>query len=73
MTDAEKQIVKAIDHPIYTVEFLEEWTRRNDNVFINAPAALQAMGAKGFYEAVKRLAERAAGNEETAQAGNRDT
>ena len=68
MTDREKQIIRVIDHPIYTVEFLEEWTNRDDNVFINAPAALQAMGAKGFYEAIKRLAERTAGNEEKTQA-----
>lgn len=27
-------------------------------VFINAPAALQAMGAKGFYTAIKQLAKK---------------
>ncbi len=61
MTDREKQIARMIDHPLYTVEFLEEWTNRNDNVFINAPAAMQAIGAKGFYAAVKRLSERTEG------------
>lgn len=55
MTDKEKEIVKELNHPLYTVEFLEEWKDRNDNVFVNAPAALQAMGANGFYEAVKRM------------------
>lgn len=72
MTDREKQIVRLIDHPIYTVEFLEEWTNRCDNVFINAPAALQTMGAKGFYAAIKRLAEWTAGNEEKEQAEQRE-
>lgn len=37
---------------------MEEWINRNDNVFVNAPAALQAMSAKGYYEAVKRMAAR---------------
>lgn len=57
MTDKEKEIVKELNHPLYTVEFLEEWKDRDDNVFVNAPAALQAMGATGFYEAVKRIVE----------------
>lgn len=57
MTDKEKKIVRELNHLIYTAEYLEEWTNRDDNVFANAPAALAAMGAKGYYEAVKRLAE----------------
>ena len=56
MTDREKEIVRGLKHPLYTVEYLEEWINRNDNVFTNAPAALQAMGAKGYYEAIKRIA-----------------
>jgi hypothetical protein len=57
LTDQEKAIVKALnDHP-YTVDFLQEWINRNDTVFINAPAALQATAAKGFYSAVRRLAQ----------------
>lgn len=56
MTDKEKEIVKRLAHPLYTVEYLEEWINRNDNVFVNAPAALQATGAKEYYEAVKRMA-----------------
>lgn len=57
MTDNEKRIVMGLNHPLYTVEFLEEWINRDDNVFVNAPAALQAMGAAGFYEAVKQIAK----------------
>lgn len=56
MTDKEKEVVRKINHSLYTVEFLEEWINRNDNVFENAPAALQAMGANGFYEAIKAIA-----------------
>ena len=48
MTDREKEIVKGLNHSLYTVEYLEEWINRNDNVFVNAPAALQAMSAKGY-------------------------
>lgn len=57
MTDKEKEIVRELNHPLYTVDYLEEWKDRKDNVFVNAPAALQAMGTNGFYEAVKRIAE----------------
>lgn len=57
MTDKEKAVVKELNHSLYTVEFLEEWKDREDNVFVNAPAVLQAMGANGFYEAVKRIVE----------------
>lgn len=57
MTEKEKDIVRELNHPLYTVGFLEEWINRNDDVFINAPAALQAMGAKGHYEAIKKMAE----------------
>lgn len=55
MTAKEREIVERLNHPVYTTDFLEEWIHRKDNVFINAPAALQAMGAKGFYEAVKQI------------------
>lgn len=53
LTEKQKEIVNKFNHGLYTVEFLEERINRTDNVFVNAPAALQAMGASGFYEAVK--------------------
>lgn len=65
MTVKEKEIVKKLNHPLYNVEFLEEWLKRNDNVFVNAPSALQAMGAKGYYEAVKQIAKLENDNKQT--------
>lgn len=56
LTDKEKEIVKELNDTLYTVEFLEEWINRNDDVMINAPAALQAVMAKGYYTAVKNMA-----------------
>ena len=53
MTEKEREIVERLNHPVYTTDFLEEWIQRKDNVFINAPAALQAMGAKGYYEHIE--------------------
>lgn len=53
LSEKEKEVVVSLNHPLYTVEFLEEWVNRDDNVFANPVAALQAMGANGFYEAVK--------------------
>lgn len=57
MTEIEKRIIRALGDPLYTQEFLAEWVDRNDNVFINAPAALQVMAAKGYYQAVQRMAQ----------------
>lgn len=57
MTREEKNIVRRLNHSLYNVKYLEEWVDRNDNVFTNAPAALQAMGAKGFYDAVRCIAQ----------------
>ncbi len=53
----EIEIIEELNHPLYTVEFLKEWVGRNDNVVANAPAALQAIGANGYYEAIRRIAE----------------
>jgi len=58
LTEAEKDIVRKLSHPLYTVDFLEEWINRNDDVFSNAPSALQACSAKGFYEAVQLIAKK---------------
>ena len=57
MTEKEKQIVEKIAHPLYTVEFLEKWINRDDNIFSNAPAAVTACSAKGFYAAVQLIAK----------------
>ena len=54
LTEQEKEIVEAMGHELYTVEYLEQWINRNDNVFVNAVAALNAIAAKGYYEAVKK-------------------
>jgi len=56
ITEKEKAIIEQLNHPLYTVDFLEQWINRDDNPFINALAALQAMSAKGYYEAVKQMA-----------------
>lgn len=58
ISEKEKGIIQKLNHPLYTVEFLEEWVNRNDNVFVNAPCALQACMAKGFYEAVKCMLDK---------------
>ena len=58
LTEYEKKIVRELNDPTYTVEYLEQWINRDDNVQVNAVAALSTMGAKGYYAAVKRMAER---------------
>lgn len=57
ITEKEKMIINSLNHSLYTVEYLQHWINRNDDVSINAPSALQAMGAKGYYQAVKQIAK----------------
>lgn len=58
LSDKEKEIVERLGHSLYTVSYLEEWINRNDSVFINAPAALNAMAAHGYFEAVQAIAKK---------------
>lgn len=55
MTEQERKLVEDLRDELYTVDFFEEWLGRNDNVFANAPAALQAVAASGYYRAVQRM------------------
>lgn len=56
LTELEKQIITELGDLLYTVEFVESWINREDNVLANPIAALQAMGANGYYQAVKLMA-----------------
>ena len=40
ITEKQEAIIRRLNDPLYTVEFLKEWVNRNDNLSINAPAAL---------------------------------
>jgi len=55
ITDEEKEVIRELRHGLYTVDFLEEWINRKDNVEANCIAALQAMGAKGYFQAIKMI------------------
>ena len=55
LTNDEKEVVQKLNHPVYTVEFLSQWVNRNDSISVNALSALQAMGAKGYYQAVQQM------------------
>lgn len=52
LTEQQKEIINQLNVEPYTTEYVEEWINRKDSVFENAPAALTAMGAHGFYTAV---------------------
>lgn len=56
LTEIEKQIINELDHPVYTVEFIEKWINREP--IINVVSSLTIMGVHGYYEAVHRMAER---------------
>lgn len=58
LTELEKQIINELDHPLYTVEFIENWINRKPDVLINAVFALMVMKVQGYYSAVHQMAER---------------
>ena len=57
LSQREIEIIEILGHQLFTVDYLIKWLTRKDNVFVNAPAALEAMGAQGYYSAVKQLSE----------------
>ncbi len=69
LTERQKDIVARLNDKLYTVDYLEEWLNRNDNVYINAPAALSAMGASGFYCAVTAMERLEIMQEQAAESG----
>ena len=69
LTERQIDIVARLNDDIYTIDYLEEWLNRNDNVYINAPAALSAMGASGFYCAVAAMERLEIMQEQAAESG----
>lgn len=53
LSNSQRAIVENLNHSLYTPDFLQEWINCNDNVQVNVVNALQAVEAKGFFEAVK--------------------
>lgn len=57
LSQAEKDLINCMNHPMYTVSFIESWLNRPPaNVYSNAPTALQQCIVEGFMEAVKTMA-----------------
>lgn len=50
ISESERLIIQTLNHPQYSVEYLEEWLNRKD---VERPMCLMIMGAKGFYQAVQ--------------------
>ena len=64
LTDDEKEIVRALNDPVYTIDYLEHWINRNDKrTKANALLLETVTEAKGFYAAIKRLAQAACDTE----------
>ena len=58
LTEEQKEVIRKLNHSLYTVEYLQEWINRDDNVITNAPAALQAVAASGYLAAVDAILDR---------------
>ena len=52
VTETQKAIIRKLADSIHTVEYIEEWINKKDNINVNPFSALMAMSAKGFYQAV---------------------
>ena len=48
LTEKEKEIIGKLAHPMFDVDYVQEWINRHDNVLVNAPAALISIEVKGF-------------------------
>ena len=57
LTELEKQIIDVLDHPVYTVEFIENRINGQIDILTNPVASLRLMGVIGYYEAVHQMAE----------------
>ena len=55
ITEEEKTIIRNLNNSMYTVEYIEEWINKDDDVKINAVAALISCVAKGYYGAIKDM------------------
>lgn len=57
LSQAEKDLINRMNHPMYTVSFIESWLNRPPvNVYSNAPTALQQCLVEGFMQAVRAMA-----------------
>lgn len=55
LTDKEKDIVRKLNHPIFTVDVLEKWLNRSEES--KGIPGQQSFAVTGYYEAVRRMAE----------------
>lgn len=55
LTDNQKKIIEKLGHPVYNGEYVEKWLNQASDVNTNAPAALIAMGACGFMDAIEAI------------------
>ena len=57
LTPRQRELIERLNHPVFTPDYIESWIGRNDDVSVNAPAALSAIEAKGFFAAIRCLEE----------------
>lgn len=55
LTRKERMCIEELGDSIYTPKFIEEFVNRDENVFNNAPVALQIMGCDGYLKAVRNM------------------
>ncbi len=55
LTEKEKEAIIKLNDPLYTADFVEEWINRSDNIVMNPAAALKAISAKGYHQAVRNM------------------
>lgn len=55
LTPRQEAIINRLNHSVYTAKYISEWLGREDNIAVNAPAALIEAGVHAYYEAVVQL------------------
>ena len=57
LTDIEKDIIRTLDHPFFTVEYMETWASQ-DGLGTSLSSALRNVEARGYYFAVQQMAKK---------------
>lgn len=58
ITERESVLINRLDHPIYTLAYIDYWGNIYAKVDKNPQEALMAMGALGYYEAIKQIVDK---------------
>ncbi|MCR0316614.1 hypothetical protein MKA27_19690 [[Clostridium] innocuum] len=58
LTERETELINKIGHPVYTTDYIDYWGNVRAKVNKKPQECLLAMGAIGYYQAIKSLIDK---------------